>query len=156
VEHVICVFLDTTFKLVAVLPSANELGCSTHFHCCCEQDRLVDAGWLPSLSIRQTCSSILVPLNFLLLLRARSQSLLWMDYQRYASSHIVYSSLTILRKVIVAGELCAMSRDFSSLCLGRANVGKSTLLNAILGRKDLVHTSKKAVRVLALSMTEAL
>ncbi|KAI5121864.1 hypothetical protein M0805_001072 [Coniferiporia weirii] len=34
---------------------------------------------------------------------------------------------------------------------GRANVGKSTLLNAVLGRAKLVHTSKKAGRTRALN-----
>jgi len=34
---------------------------------------------------------------------------------------------------------------------GRANVGKSTLLNAVLGRRDLVRTSKKAGRTRALN-----
>ncbi|KAI0766000.1 P-loop containing nucleoside triphosphate hydrolase protein [Irpex lacteus] len=34
---------------------------------------------------------------------------------------------------------------------GRANVGKSTLLNAVLGRRNLLHTSKKAGRTQTLN-----
>ncbi|KAL0953674.1 hypothetical protein HGRIS_004872 [Hohenbuehelia grisea] len=38
---------------------------------------------------------------------------------------------------------------------GRANVGKSTFLNAVLGRKNLVHTSKKAGHTRALNFFAA-
>jgi GTP-binding protein EngB required for normal cell division len=40
-------------------------------------------------------------------------------------------------------RVCEVSDHF---IIGRANAGKSTLLNAVLGRKNLVHASKKAVR----------
>ncbi|KAJ3546935.1 hypothetical protein NM688_g5460 [Phlebia brevispora] len=43
------------------------------------------------------------------------------------------------------------SRTFKVIVTGRANVGKSTLLNAVLGRNGLVHTSKKPGRTKTLN-----
>ncbi|KAH9935997.1 P-loop containing nucleoside triphosphate hydrolase protein [Epithele typhae] len=41
--------------------------------------------------------------------------------------------------------------DTDLLVTGRANAGKSTLLNAVLGRRDLLHTSKKPGRTKTLN-----
>ncbi|KAF9219948.1 P-loop containing nucleoside triphosphate hydrolase protein [Gyrodon lividus] len=48
-------------------------------------------------------------------------------------------------------RLPEVSRNMLSTFSGRANVGKSTLLNSVLGRKDLLFTSKKAGRTQTLN-----
>lgn len=50
-----------------------------------------------------------------------------------------------------------ISCSYTSACVytvpGRANAGKSSLFNAVLGRKSLLHTSKQAVSLLSIIMS---
>ncbi|KIK82021.1 hypothetical protein PAXRUDRAFT_832458 [Paxillus rubicundulus Ve08.2h10] len=60
-------------------------------------------------------------------------------------------SAEFLAAVAKADSLPRFNRLPEVMVTGRANVGKSTFLNAVLGRKDLLFTSKKAGRTQTLN-----